>query len=144
MSIQTPALISRVASMPSPAIKADGSYASPLLATGGGLAIAANTANQAISVVSAGKFAYITDILLVCTALGAVVNTISLLDNTGGNVLWNMPLLTGLAVGAVIPVHFSIPRRCAVAGGQFYLSTTGIGVTWAVSIDGFYDDALGN
>ena len=84
------------------------------------------------------------DILLVCTALGAVVNTISLLDNTGGNVLWNMPLLTGLAVGAVIPVHFSIPRRCAVAGGQFYLSTTGIGVTWAVSIDGFYDDALGN
>ena len=136
--------IQRSVIIPGYGIDLSGNYVQPLRATGGGLAIAAATANQALTVASAGNFAYLTDLWIMPTALAAVANTFSILDASGGTVLFNLPLLTGLAVCALVPIHFSVPLRTATAGGQFFVSTTGAALTWAAWVNGYYDNSLGN
>lgn len=136
--------IQRTLTLPAYGINLSGAYVAPLTATGGGLAIAAATANQALTVASAGNFAYMTDLWIMPTALAAVANTFSVLDSSGGTVLFNLPLLTGLAVGSLVPIRFSVPIRTAVAGGQFFVSTTGAALTWAAWVNGYYDNSLGN
>jgi hypothetical protein len=131
--------------LPGGSIDAAGAYVAPLIATGGALAVAANTINQALTVAASGRFAYMTDMLIVVTATAAVAGTIALQDSSGGTVLWGIGFgATGPTIGAVIPVRFTNPPRNLTAGGQFFLSTTGAGVTYTVSCNGYYDNSLGN
>jgi hypothetical protein len=136
--------IQRAITLPGGSIDQSGAHVQPLMGTGGGLAIAAATANQAFTVAVAGKFAFMTSFWFVPTALAAVANTITILDSSGGAALWNMPLLTGLAVGTMVQVKLDVPIRTLAAGGQFFISTTGAALTWAGGCNGYYDSALGN
>lgn len=136
--------VQRTVMLPGGAIDATGVYPAPLMATGGGMALTAAGANQAFTVALAGKYGFMTGLWLVPTALVAVANSITLLDASGGNILWNMPLLTGLPIGTMVQVKFENPLRTAAAGGQFYMTTAGAALTWSVGCNGYYDSALGN
>jgi hypothetical protein len=138
-------VITRAIVLPGGSIDASGAYVQPLLATGGGVAIAAATANQALTVAAgAGSFGYMTDLNLIITATAVVAGTVSLLDASGGTVLWSFPYLAAGAVNQVIQIHFSNPVRTSIANGQFFITTTGAGVTWAASCNGYTDKVLGN
>lgn len=137
-------VITRAIVLPGGSIDASGANVQPLLATGGGIAILAATANQAFTPAVAGKFAYMTDVWFINTFSAAVANTISILDSSGGATLFNVPLLTGIAIGQIIQFKFSVPFRTLAAGGQFFISTTGAAVTWAGGCNGYYDNSLGN
>jgi hypothetical protein len=131
--------------LPGGSIDATGAYVAPLLATGGGVVVAANTANQAFTVAVSGQFGFITDILIIVTATAAVAGTIALLDSSGGTVLWGTGFGSGgPALNAVIPVRFSNPPRTLTAGGQFFISTVGAGITYIASCNGYTDKSLGN
>lgn len=138
-------VINRSVILPGGSIDATGAYVQPLRATGGGLAVAANTANQAFTIASSGNFAYMTDLNIIVTLTAAVAGTIALLDASGGTVLWGIGFGAGGPVlGSVIPVRFSVPVRTATAGGQFYLTTTGATITYIATCNGYYENALGN
>jgi hypothetical protein len=138
-------VVNRSLVLPGGSIDAAGAYVAPLIATGGALAVTANTINQAFTVASSGRFAYMTDMLIVVTATAAVAGTIALLDASGGTILWGIGFsAAGPTLGAVIPVRFTNPPRNLTAGGQFFLSTAGVGLTYTASCNGYYDNALGN
>lgn len=131
--------------LPGGSIDASGAYVAPLQGPGGGLVVAANSANQVLSNAVAGRFGYITELLLIVTATAAVSSTIALQDASGGTVLWGFAFpATGPILGTILPVRFSNPPRTAAAGGQFFISTTGAGITYMASCNGYLDNGLGN
>ena len=137
-------VIGRNLMLPGVSIDATGSFVQPLSATGGGVVIAAATANQAITSAVAGRFQYMTDIMLYLTFSAAVAATLTVLDASGGTVLVNLNFTTAPAVGAIIPLKFSNPLRTATAGGQFFITTTGAAITWIAVLNGYTDNSLGN
>jgi hypothetical protein len=137
-------VVNRSLVLPGGSLDASGAYVAPLLAVGGGAAIAAATANQAFTAASAGRFGYLTDVLLFVTATAAVSGNISILDQSSGAVVWNFPYPGAPNAGTVITLKFTNPPRTALAGGQFFITTTGAGVTWVAMANGYYDNALGN
>ena len=130
--------------IPSPQINAAGTYSTPLIAIGGGLLVLANTLNQALTVAApAGEFAFITDMFITCLSTGAVQATISLLDSSGGTTLDLMATpATGPTLNMTMARRFTIPLRNLTAGGQFFISSGGVGVTWAIQVNGFYTNIL--
>lgn len=143
--ILNPSIVSRTISLPGGSLDASGAYVAPLQAIGGGLAVAANTANQAFTIAASGQFGYMTDLLIIVTATAAVAGTIALLDSSGGTILCGIGFgATGPALGSVIPVKFSNPPRTLTAGGQFFISTTGAGCTYLAICNGITDKSFGN
>lgn len=143
--ILNPSIVSRTVSLPGVSLDATGAFVQPLMATGGGLLVAANTPNQAFTVAASGQFGYMTDLLIIVTSTAAVAGTITLLDSSGGTVLWGLGFAaTGPVLGSVIPVKFSNPIRTLTAGGQFFISTTGAGVTYMATCNGITDKSFGN
>jgi hypothetical protein len=137
-------VVNRSLVLPGGSIDAAGAYVDPLKAVGGGVAIAAATANQAFTVAVSGRYGYLSDVLLFVTATAAVAGSISILDSSGGTVVWSFPFPGAPAAGASLVMKFTNPPRTALAGGQFFITTTGAGVTWAAMCNGYTDNALGN
>lgn len=137
--------IGRSLVLPGGSLDASGAYVAPLQGAGGGLVVGANTANQVLSTTLAGSFGFITDLYIVVTATAAVSSTIALLDASSGAVLWGFAFpAAGPAVGTVLNIRFSNPPRTAAAGGAFYISTTGAGITYMASCNGYFTKSLGN
>jgi hypothetical protein len=131
--------------LPGGSIDAAGAHVLPLMATGGGIAVAANTPNQAFTVAASGQFGYMTDLIIIVTLTAAVAGTIALLDSSGGTVLWGIGFgAGGPTLGMVIPIRFSNPVRTLTAGGQFFISTTGAGITYTAACNGYKENSLGN
>jgi hypothetical protein len=137
-------IVKRGLILPGGNIDQAGAYAAPLLATGGCVALTAAGANQAFSVALAGNFAYLTSITLICTATAGVAATISILDASGGNVLFKLTYTAAPALNATLTIPFQAVPRTAAQNGQFFATTTGAGVTWSIACNGYYDNAVGN
>ncbi len=136
--------INRNLVLPGGSIDVTGAYITPLMAPGGGLIVAANTANQTFSNAVSGSFGFMTDLFIINTATAAVAATIGIQDASGGTVLWGLSFpATGPILGTVINIQFSNPLRTSVAGGIFVLTTTGAGVTWMATCNGYTTSSLG-
>ena len=137
-------LVNRNATLPTPHWNSDGSYTIPLLAIGGELAVAAATANQPLTAAApAAQYAYITNIYVIVTATAAAAASFSLLDATSGNVLHKFSYnAAGPTLHDKVTFRFEIPHRTAALAGQFFVTTTGAGITYSVQCNGFFTSLL--
>lgn len=136
--------INRILTLPGGSIDETGVYVSALQSPSGGLVVAANTANQVLSTTATGKFGYLTDVYVFCTATSAVAATLAIQDAVSGAVLWGIAFpVTGPTLGIAIPIRFTNPPRTAAAGGAFIMSTTGAGVTWMATCNGYFSSSIG-
>ncbi len=129
-----------------------GAYQAPLKAINGSVALAAATANQAVSVAVASNFGYLTDMYLWRTDATAALSAsteVRLMDASAGTILWTMiwPAVTAAAatpfgLAPPIIIHFSNPPRTSVVNGQFFITTVGTAITWSVQMNGYYSTGV--
>lgn len=113
----------------------------PPLATVGGLVegIAA-AAETALSVVDANRFAYLTDIWLVCTTAGTTAGKFAIKSSVGGATIFQIPqAFTTVAIGTAISLHFDQPWKTSAKNAAFSVtpSVATMG-TWSILVGGFY------
>ena len=112
----------------------------PLATVGGLVAGIAAAAETALSVLDAARFAYLTDIWMVCTAAGTTAGTFTIRSSVGGTSVFFIPQpYPTVAIGTAIDMHFDQPWKTPFINRAFSIqpSVATMG-TWSVLVGGFY------
>ncbi len=121
-------------------------YIGPLQSPNGSVALAAATADQAISEApGSGIHGYLTSVTAICTvAGGAGVCTLTILDGPGGTPLWRLNLAAKPTANQEFKRTFEMPPRTRSSNGQFVATTSGTDTTWDVTVNGYKSSIMGN
>jgi hypothetical protein len=105
--------------------------------TAGGRSVAAAATNTALTVApAAGERQFIQKLILQCTLAPAAAGTITILDASGGTVLFNFEASTGHVAGTVLTFEFPVPLRTATAAALHVTTPANTG-TWRYFVCGF-------